>query len=276
MLFNFFDMDLSNIKMVVTDMDGTLLNSKHQVSPRFFELYRELQRRNIQFVAASGRQFHSMVDKLGPLGDEIIIIAENGALVRKQQRVILSTPIEGKKINQILDLVDPLENVHSVLCCQDNAYVSARSPEFLETLKEYYSEFQIVEDKTKVEEEVLKIAIFHGESSEKHIYPAVRHLEGDLKVKVSGAHWVDVSDRYAHKGHALKKVMDHFNIASHEIMVFGDYNNDLEMLALSDFSFAMANAHPNVLKSAKYSTGSNDEFGVENVLEKLVEGTPIQ
>lgn len=256
-------------------MDGTLLNSNHQVSPRFFELYRELQRRNIQFVAASGRQFHSMVDKLGPIGEEIIIIAENGALVRKRQRVILSTPIQDREIERILKLVDPLENVHPVLCCQDKAYVSGRSPQFLETLKEYYSEFQIVEDKEKVEEEVLKIAIFHGESSEKYIYPAVRHLEGELKVKVSGAHWVDVSDRNAHKGHALKKVMDHFQIASHEIMVFGDYNNDLEMLELSDFSFAMANAHPNVLKAAKYTTKSNDAFGVETVLEKLVAESPI-
>ena len=268
-------MDLSNIKMVVTDMDGTLLNSKHQISPRFFELYRELQKRNIQFVAASGRQFHSMVDKLGAIGDEIIIIAENGALVRKQGRVIRSTPIEGKEVHRILKLVDPLENVHSVLCCQDNAFVSSRSPEFLETLKEYYSEFEIVEDQGQVDEEVLKIAIYHFESSEKYIYPAVRHLEGEMQVKVSGAHWVDVSDLRAHKGHALKKVMEHFNISSKEIMVFGDYNNDLEMLELSDFSFAMANSHPNVLKSAKYTTGSNDEFGVETVLEKLVEGTPL-
>lgn len=117
---------------------------------------------------------------------------------------------------------------------------------------------------------MLKIAIYHFENSEKHIYPNVKHLEGDLKVKVSGANWVDVSDLNAHKGYALKKVMDEFQIASHEIMVFGDYNNDLEMLELSDYSFAMANAHPNVLKTAKYTTHSNDDFGVERILEKLL------
>ena len=57
-------------------------------------------------------------------------------------------------------------------------------------------------------------------------------------------------------------------------MVFGDYNNDLEMLALADYSFAMANAHPNVLKKAKFKTRSNEELGVETVLEKMLDKLP--
>ncbi|MDF0708727.1 HAD family hydrolase [Flagellimonas okinawensis] len=263
-------MDLSQIKMVVTDMDGTLLNSKHEVSPRFFEIFEELKKKNIAFVAASGRQYHSMVDKLDSIKNEILVIAENGALIKKQGKTLLTTPIGKTEVDRILDTVRPLPNVHPVLCCQNNAFVGGDSNEFLEMLQEYYSEFHIVDDQKEVDEEVLKIAIYHFENSEKHIYPNVKHLEGDLKVKVSGANWVDVSDMDAHKGYALKKVMDQYNVASNEIMVFGDYNNDLEMLELSDYSFAMANAHPNVLKTAKYTTSSNDDFGVERILEKLL------
>ncbi len=251
-------------------MDGTLLNSKHEVSPRFFEIYEELKKKNIAFVAASGRQYHSMVDKLESIKHEILVIAENGALIRKQEETLLTTPINKSQVLRILDTVRPLENVHPVLCCQNNAYVGGDSNEFLEMLREYYSEFEIVEDQKQVTDEVLKIAIYHFENSEKHIYPHVKHLEGDLKVKVSGNNWVDISDLNAHKGYALKKVMDDHQIAANEIMVFGDYNNDLEMLELSDYSFAMANAHPNVLKTAKYSTHSNDDFGVERILEKLI------
>ena len=251
-------------------MDGTLLNSKHEVSPRFFEIYEELKKKNIAFVVASGRQYHSMVDKLESIKHEILVIAENGALIRKQEETLLTTPINKSQVLRILDTVRPLENVHPVLCCQNNAYVGGDSNEFLEMLREYYSEFEIVEDQKQVTDEVLKIAIYHFENSEKHIYPYVKHLEGDLKVKVSGNNWVDISDLNAHKGYALKKVMDDHQIAANEIMVFGDYNNDLEMLELSDYSFAMANAHPNVLKTAKYSTHSNDDFGVERILEKLL------
>lgn len=263
-------MDLSQIKMVVTDMDGTLLNSNHEVSPRFFEIYEELKKKNIAFVAASGRQYHSMVDKLESIKNEILVIAENGALIKKQGETLLTTPINKNEVGRILDTVKPLEHVHPVLCCENNAFVGGDSDEFIEMLREYYSEFQIVTDQKEVDSEVLKIAIYHFESSEQYIYPSVKHLEDGLKVKVSGANWVDVSDLNAHKGYALKKVMDEYQLASHEIMVFGDYNNDLEMLELSDFSFAMANAHPNVLKTAKYSTSSNNDFGVERILEKLI------
>lgn len=263
-------MDLSQIKMVVTDMDGTLLNSKHEVSPRFFEIYQELKKKNIAFVAASGRQYHSMVDKLNSIKNEILIIAENGALIKKQEQTLLSTPISTSEVHRILDTVLPLEHVHPVLCCQNNAFVGDTSNEFIDMLREYYSEFEIVDHQKQVDEEVLKIAIYHFESSEKHIFPHVKHLERDLKVKVSGANWVDISDINAHKGYALQKIMDQYNISSNEIMVFGDYNNDVEMLQLSDYSFAMANAHPNVLKTAKYTTSSNDDYGVERILEKLL------
>ena len=72
-------------------------------------------------------------------------------------------------------------------------------------------------------------------------------------------------------GFALQHVQERFGIKPNETMVFGDYNNDLEMLAMVDFSFAMKNAHPNVLEVANYTTTSNDDFGVERILEKLLE-----
>ena len=53
-------------------------------------------------------------------------------------------------------------------------------------------------------------------------------------------------------------------------MVFGDYNNDLEMMQLSHFSYAMGNAHPNIKNIARFETKSNDEEGVETVLEELL------
>ncbi|MDC6367764.1 MULTISPECIES: HAD family hydrolase [Flavobacteriaceae] len=263
-------MDLSQIKMVVTDMDGTLLNSNHEVSNQFFEIFDELKKRNIKFVAASGRQYHSMVDKLKTIQDDIIFISENGAYVKQMEKVLLTTPIDQTNVHTILSAISSVENAHPVLCSKDNAYVNGESSAFIEMLKEYYSEFEVVVDQTKVEDDVLKVAIYHFDSSEKYIYPAVSHLEDQLKVKVSGSNWVDVSHQNAHKGFALEKLMQQYGIASNEIMVFGDYNNDLEMLQLSDYSFAMANAHPNVHKVAQYTTASNNEFGVEKVLEKLL------
>ena len=263
-------MDLSKIRMVVTDMDGTLLNSEHQVSDYFFELFEELKSRGILFVAASGRQYNSIIDKLDSIKDDIIVIAENGGFVMQQNKEILSTPLDKQFVSEVLNTIREVPNTHPVLCGKHKASISGESDAFVQKLKEYYTEFEVLEELKVTEREVIKIAIYHFESSEEHIYPHVKQFENHLKVKISGENWVDISSPNAHKGYALEKIMEHYQIKSDEIMVFGDYNNDLEMLALSDYSFAMENAHPNVKKASKYGTLSNDEMGVEHQLKKLV------
>ena len=263
-------MNLSAIKMVVTDMDGTLLNSRHEVSQHFFELYKELKKREILFVAASGRQYNSIAEKLSQIQSEIIIIAENGGLAIHNDQELISTPLDPISKNTILDILGEIDGAFPVLCCKHNAYILGDSPEFIKTLKEYYTKYAILEDLQKFDGEVMKIAVYHYGGSEKHIYPVVKHLEGKLKVKVSGENWVDLSHINAHKGFALKKIQEQHGIGPDETLVFGDYNNDLEMLALAKYSFAMANSHPNVLKAANYRTLSNDDFGVEHILKKLI------
>ena len=251
-------------------MDGTLLNSQHEVSPRFFHLYKALRAQGIHFVAASGRQYNSIVNKLQPIRDEIFVIAENGGLAMFGDREIVSTPLNGAIKNTVLDSLKISQEVHPVLCARNNAFVSGHSEDFLRVLREYYTEFEIIDDLYTFQEEVMKIAVYHFDSSEEFIYPLVAPFEESLMVKISGQHWVDISHPNAHKGYALQKIQNQLSIGPGETLVFGDYNNDLEMMALSDYSFAMANAHPKVLKAAKYQTVSNDQFGVESILESLL------
>ncbi len=251
-------------------MDGTLLNSNHEVSKRFFELFELLNKKDICFVAASGRQYHSIVNKLQPIKNDIIVIAENGGFAIDKGKEIVSTPLPIATRNDVLDILKNVGDNYPVLCGKHSAFISDSSPKFEKMLREYYTRFEVIKDLKSSNEEILKIAVYHFEDSEKYIYPAVKHLEGQLKVKVSGENWVDVSNLKAHKGYALKKVMEKYGVQSHEIIVFGDYNNDIEMLQLSNHSFAMANAHPNVKKVAKFETGSNDEGGVEAILEKII------
>lgn len=263
-------MNLSKIKMVVSDMDGTLLNSSHEVSDEFFKLFEGLKSQDIQFIAASGRQYHSIVEKLDSIKDDIIVIAENGGFVMRKEKELLSTPLSKKYIDKILDILADVPNIHPVLCGKHNAFVSNESDVFINKLQEYYTEFSVEEDLRHYNGEIIKIAIYHFESSERYIYPFVNHLEDTLQVKISGQNWVDISSINANKGYALDKIMSLYDIKSDELLVFGDYNNDLEMLALADFSFAMENAHPNVKKAASYVTRSNDNYGVEQVLEQLL------
>lgn len=264
-------MDLSKVKLVVSDMDGTLLNSEGKVSDTFFELYKEFKKHGIHFVAASGRQYHSIIQKLSPIKDQIVIIAENGGITKQGDNELLITDLPVQNVNEFIPIIRGVKDVYAVLCGKDSAYIETRNENFISMFSEYYNKYSVVDDLTKVVSDVfLKIAVYSFKSSEKDIYPHVKHYEKKFQVKVSGSNWLDLSHINANKGHALQHLQKNLGISKEETLVFGDYNNDLEMMEQAQFSFAMKNAHPNVIKAAKYHTKSNDELGVEYILEKLL------
>jgi Cof subfamily protein (haloacid dehalogenase superfamily) len=264
--------DFSKVKLVVSDMDGTLLNSKGEVSQQFFTLFKELKKRNIHFCAASGRQHNSIVDKLSTIKNDIYVIAENGGIAKKGDEVFLSNFLKPEKVLKLIPILREIEGANMVLCCNDAAFIESKDERFIELFQEYYHSFEVVENLMEIPKTtpVFKIAIYHFNSSEEFIYPVIKDLNNEVLLKVSGQNWLDISDKKANKGNALREVQKILNVTKEETMVFGDYHNDIEMMQEADFSFAMKNAHSDIKKLANYSTESNDNFGVERILEKLI------
>lgn len=265
-------MHLSKVKLVVTDMDGTLLNSKGIVSDQFIDLYHELSRKGVHFVAASGRQYYSIVSKLEAISDQITIIAENGGFVVKDKKELMVKEIKPSVVRSFMEELRAVSNSYIILCGKKRAYAENSDEKFIDIFSEYYHKYEIVKDLKEVKDDaILKIATYHLQDSEKYIYPKVKVFEKDYQVKVSGKNWLDISNADSNKGVALEYVQQKMGIQKSETMVFGDYNNDLEMLELADFSYAMENAHPNVIAKANYRTSGNDDLGVEKVLKELLE-----
>lgn len=264
-------MDFSNIKLIVSDMDGTLLNDQHEVSQRFFDQFEALKKKDIHFIAASGRQMQSIQTKLKKIENDISIIAENGSIITYNKNTEVLLELGKADVETAIHLLRKVKKCYPVLCGKSTAYVETNDTEFISKLAEYYTEYTVVEDLTKISQDAfLKIAAYHFESSETYIYPRVKHLADHLQVVVSGANWVDISHPEANKGYALKKLQEDLGVTSEHTVVFGDYNNDLEMLQLADFSFAMANAHPQVKNTARFTTKSNNERGVEYILDQII------
>ncbi len=263
-------MNLSNVKLVITDMDGTLLNSNHEVSKQFYKLFDKLKEHNILFCAASGRPLYGILDKLSTIKDEILVVAENGGLAIRKDEVLLSTAIQVENLKKINESIDKIENVNAVYCTKDKAYTTSASKKLLQLLSEYYKNYEQINTTEEITAPIYKVALFHEISSEKHLYPHLKHLESEFKVKVSANHWVDISENNANKGYAIELIQKLYNIKPEETMVFGDYNNDIEMLKKAHFSYAMENAHPLVKETANYITKSNNDFGVEKILESLI------
>ena len=264
-------MDFSGVRLVVSDMDGTLLNEKGEISSRFFNQFEELKKRNIHFVAASGRQYQSILEKLGPIKDDISIIAENGSLMKYQNKEHILFKLSKDEVDNAISILRNIEGCFIVLCGRKSAYIETHNQDFISKFSQYYKEYVIVDDLTKVvDDDFLKIAVYHFQSSEVFVLPFLKNLSEELKIVVSGQNWLDISHPHVDKSYALKLVQEGMRISKKETMVFGDYNNDLNMLKLGDFSFAMKNAHQDVKKIAQFETKSNDEDGVGEILEQLL------
>ena len=164
--------DFSKVKLVVSDMDGTLLNSKGEVSQQFFILFKELKKHNIHFCAASGRQHNSIVDKLSTIKNDIYVIAENGGVAKKGDEVFLSNFLKPEKVLKLIPILREIEGANMVLCCNDAAFIESKDERFIGLFQEYYHSFEVVENLMEIPKTnpVFKIAIYHFNSSEEFIY----------------------------------------------------------------------------------------------------------
>lgn len=150
----------------------------------------------------------------------------------------------------------------AVVCGKRSAYVERTDAAFLAEVGRYYVRHRVVEDVTAVDDDILKVALFDFGSAEETTAPALAPFTRTHQVVVSGEHWVDVMSRTANKGAALRRLQRELGITPAQTMVFGDYLNDLEMLDAADWSFAMAGAHPEVVRRARHLAPSNNDNGV--------------
>lgn len=255
------------IKLIAADMDGTLLDSSHEINEEFWSVYEKLKEMGIIFSAASGRQYHNLRNKFQEIKDEIIFIAENGSYVVKNGEELFSQILGGNKVPEFIDLAREIDGVYPVLCGKKSAYIENDKPEFVTEVKKYYDSCELVEDLKEVKDDALKVALYDFNGSETNCYHAFKKYEEDYKVVISAKYWLDIMNKFANKGMAMRKVQEYLGITKDESMAFGDYLNDVELLENVEHSYAMENAHPEVKKISKHIAGSNNENGVVEAIK---------
>lgn len=263
-------MSLKNIKLIVTDMDGTLLDSKHQLPPNFQKTYHQLQSKNIKFVAASGRQYFSIIDKFESFTNNITIVAENGAYIKSNTSEIAINKINLDKLKSIVSFIRTIPNTYLVLCGKKHAYIEQNDAAFISFFKEFYNSYRLVDDVLQMEDDFFKIALYNPNGAEENIYPFLNSYKTDFQIKISGLYWVDVMQLNINKGTALEQLQNIWKISKEETLVFGDYLNDLELFKQASYSVAMENAHDDIKALATYLTKGNDENGVVDFIRKNI------
>ncbi|MEE1619411.1 HAD-IIB family hydrolase [Brachybacterium sp. J153] len=268
----------ADLRLVVSDMDGTLLTPDGELPAGFWELMGTLQERGIAFVPASGRQLATLQAMFGPdpaSGREGVpsYIAENGTLVLHQGEVVETTPVGEGTTAEVIELVRALNadgaGLGLVRCGVEAAYVEGEDEYFLAEARTYYHRLTSVPDLTAVEGPTLKLAVFDAVDAEATA-PAFDRFTASEQVVVSGRHWIDVMSPTVDKGRGVRALQAALDVTPAQTAVFGDYLNDTGLYATADWSFAMADAHPGITELARYIAPGNDERGVPRVLEHLL------
>lgn len=271
------------LMLVVLDMDGTLLNGEDTVPEAFWELLPVMRERGIIVVPASGRQYATLERMFGDHGIGTFI-SENGTLVVHDGEVVSTSPVDSPTVGQVIDIVRTAEtdrNLGLVLCGPRTAHVEREDATFLAEAHRYYASLEVVPNLHTVAEigsgTVLKCAVYDFDSAAQAAPalftgggPGVADLRDSHQVVVSGKNWIDIMNGSANKGRALRELQRSLGIPRSATAVFGDYLNDLEMMAEADWSFAMDNGHPAVQRAANFIAPRNTEEGVVQVLQKLL------
>ncbi|MDN5304948.1 MAG: hypothetical protein PWP46_1834 [Fusobacteriaceae bacterium] len=258
------------VKLIATDMDGTLLNNNHEIDKEFWDVLDEIKKKKILFCIASGRQYYNLLERFHDHKDDILFIAENGNYVAYKGEEIFSNSIDKNIIPEFIELVRKIDECYIVLCGKKSAYVENNYEPFLNEVRKYYAKYEIVDDLEKIDDDILKVAIYDFKGSEHNVYPHFKKFEDKYKVVVSAKHWLDIMIPNGNKGVAIQQVQKKYNITKEETMAFGDYLNDLEMLENSGYSYAMENAHPKLKEIAKYIAQSNENNGVVKALKEVL------
>ncbi len=252
-------------------MDGTLLNSKGELSDTFYPIFDKLKSRGLYFAAASGRQYYNLRKRFEPIQDDVIFVAENGSYVVFQDQELYVQSLDNLTTRELIQVARQIPNAYPILCGKKKAYVENTEDAFWAQFTKYFERYELVDDLLKIDDDsCLKVSICDLAGSAANSYPHFKPWEASLQVKVSAGIWLDISHQLANKGQALSVLQKTYGVSIDETMVFGDYLNDLEMMHQAYYSYAMANAHEQVKEAARFRAKTNDENGVLEILNDVL------
>ncbi|MCS4489982.1 Cof-type HAD-IIB family hydrolase [Corynebacterium sp. ES2794-CONJ1] len=259
-------------KLVVCDMDGTLLDSEHHIPEGFWALLDRLTSQSVAFAPASGRQLYTLLNQFEQASYPVSVIAENGTMVYHEGEIISTTTIAPEDAHRIIDIVDAHPEIDwgLALCRTDGAFVSRTDEDFLAEGTRYYARLTHIEDLHQaVNDDVVKLALYSFEDVEDRAHDLFSALPDHLAVAVSGKHWIDVMNKSANKGKALRELADAMGIDISQTLAFGDYLNDYELIEAAGTSYVMDNGHQKLKDIADHIAPPNSEHGVLTVLDEL-------
>ncbi|SCY64606.1 Cof-type HAD-IIB family hydrolase [Alkaliphilus peptidifermentans] len=281
-----------NIKMLATDMDGTLLKNNKTLSIQNIKALRKAYNSGIEIVICTGRPFATIKPYLSQIGLPCWVVSNNGAVIRnKEEKLIEVININNDSLLHLIPILEK-ENIYYHGSDGTCSYIKSYR-ERIKVIKNFIMLKQ--QSKLKLWLNILSAVFLSGahkkvdimkyiseggtfaslfiysldEEKLMVIKEKIKCIKG-IELTSSGRDNIEVLHQTASKGSALRRLCDELNINSDEVIAVGDNFNDLSMLSFAGVGVAMENAEEEVLKVADWKTKSNEEDGISFLIETLL------
>jgi Cof subfamily protein (haloacid dehalogenase superfamily) len=261
----------NHISLVVSDIDGTLITSNHEVTDSTRAAAVRLQEKGIRLALASSRPPRSIRPIAGLLGLSTQFAAFNGALITTSDGEVLARSIIPPAVTARIKAIADALGLGLWLYDETEWYAEKRNA-FVDR-EEHTSGFSPVMDgyAARLKETLNKLTVVGNPNlvavAEKQV---LGELGGEISASKSKPRFLDVTAHGIHKGSAIKRLAELLGVSALSVAVIGDGPNDIEMFKQAGLSIAMGQGVDEVLDAADYITTSNDHEGWARGMEKYV------
>lgn len=263
----------AGIKLMVFDLDDTLLNNNISISLRTQQAIQQAVNQGIKVTLATGRMYCSTTLFASQLALDMPLIIYNGAMVKDYPsgKELFHSPINLQVATQVLQLCQERQwHIQSYI--NDELYVREMNKH-----TEIYAKITgakpipVGEQLYAMGKAPTKLLAIAEPTKIPQMLEEFRSQLGDsLSVAESKPNYLEITNPVVNKGIALKFIADKLNIDRREIMAFGNGNNDIPMLRYAGWGVAVGNAPSTVKEAVHLVTGTNDDDGVADVIEKYI------
>lgn len=283
------------MKLIATDLDGTLLNDKHEISDANLQAIHKAKENGIQIVVATGRSYEAALKPMQSVGLECPVICMNGAKIHGTNGdVFRSIPLSEETClriqrtcqreglyfevytNQGIYSKDRESFIQVIMDIMKTANPEADEADMRKFAEQRFQdeEFRFTDDFDALfaddKIEVYKFLAFSYEEAKTIAVRQAFETETGVILTSSGHDNIEFNHPDAQKGIALKLLADRMDITMDDVMALGDNFNDMSMLEAAGRGVAMGNAADGVKKACKYITKPNTEDGVAHAIEEML------
>lgn len=273
------------IQLVAIDIDGTLLDSKGRIPEANREAIGAVMARGVRVVIATGRSFHFALQALDGIPESITLILHNGAIARERAgHTLLRRLLPRHAAHLVLEATTAWrEHAAAVfdrpaggqLVYDQMDWTHPNRWRFKERNETILQEVARLED--ALVEDPVQIAFNGGVADMRAIASHLAALPMAAQLEVALTEYprrdfsmVDVCAAGTNKGTGLAEVARQYGVPQEAVMAVGDNHNDRDMLEWAGTGVVMGNAEPELLNAGFHQTGTNDEAGLAQALQRFI------